>query len=116
MEKWIETRKSGNFTEIGKRHGIDPVIARIMRNRDISTDDQIEEYLHGGIEHLNDPHHILQKSVPRNPDIDLLLLFFNSDLLDRADCGLFESPVSTKGREIMGSGQITCCLFHLRNV
>ncbi|MCI5493344.1 MAG: single-stranded-DNA-specific exonuclease RecJ [Lachnospiraceae bacterium] len=56
MEKWIETRKSGNFTEIGKRHGIDPVIARIMRNRDISTDDQIEEYLHGGIEHLNDPH------------------------------------------------------------
>jgi single-stranded-DNA-specific exonuclease len=56
MEKWIETRKGADFTGIAKRHGIDPVIARIIRNRDIITDEEIEKYLHGNLSNLNDPH------------------------------------------------------------
>ena len=35
MEKWIEIRKGGNFMEMAKKYGIDPLIARIIRNRDI---------------------------------------------------------------------------------
>ncbi|MCI5619989.1 MAG: single-stranded-DNA-specific exonuclease RecJ [Lachnospiraceae bacterium] len=56
MEKWIETRKGGNFIEIGKRFGIDPVIARVMRNRDICTDEEIRFYLYGGRADLPNPH------------------------------------------------------------
>ena len=56
MEKWIETRKGADFESIAKKHGIDPVIARIMRNRDIITDEEIETYLHGDISNLYDPH------------------------------------------------------------
>lgn len=56
MEKWIETRKGADFLKIAKDHGIDPVLARIIRNRDIITDEEIELYLHGNQNDLHDPH------------------------------------------------------------
>ena len=47
MEKWIEIRKGGNFMEMAKKYGIDPLIARIIRNRDIIDEKEITEYLYG---------------------------------------------------------------------
>lgn len=47
MEKWVVTAKKADFQEIGRKYGIDPVIARIIRNRDITGDEAIEEYLNG---------------------------------------------------------------------
>ena len=49
------TTKKADFYGIAERFGIDPVIARIIRNRDIIGDEAIEEYLHGGLEKLKDP-------------------------------------------------------------
>ena len=56
MEKWIEIRKGGNFMEMAKKYGIDPLIARIIRNRDIIDEKEITEYLYGGKEALHNPH------------------------------------------------------------
>ena len=42
MEKWIEIRKGGNFMEMAKKYGIDPLIARIIRNRDIIDEKEIQ--------------------------------------------------------------------------
>lgn len=56
MSMWIEIRKSGNFEEIGKRHNINPLIARILRNRNVNTDEEIGKYLHGGYKDLYDAH------------------------------------------------------------
>ena len=36
MEKWVLAAKRADFQEIGRKYGIDPVIARIIRNRDLS--------------------------------------------------------------------------------
>ena len=47
MEKWVVTAKKADFQGIGRKYGIDPVIARIIRNRDITGDEAIEEYLNG---------------------------------------------------------------------
>ena len=47
MEKWVVTAKKADFQGIGRKYGIDPVIARIIRNRDITGDQAIEEYLNG---------------------------------------------------------------------
>ena len=54
-EKWILMTKKADFYGIAERFGIDPVIARVIRNRDITGDEAIHEYLYGGLEKLKDP-------------------------------------------------------------
>lgn len=56
MEKWFVAAKKADFQSIGKKFHIDPVTARLIRNRDVVGDDAIEEYLYGGRKSLNDPH------------------------------------------------------------
>ena len=56
MEKWVVINKKADFNEIGKRFGISPVTARLIRNRDVVTEDAISNYLHGTIADLNNPH------------------------------------------------------------
>lgn len=55
MEKWIEIRKSGNFAEWGSKLGIDPLCARVIRNRGAETIDEARDYLEGGMSLLHDP-------------------------------------------------------------
>lgn len=54
-EKWMVAAKRADFNEISKKFGIDPVTARIIRNRDVIGDEAIQEYLYGGLESLHDP-------------------------------------------------------------
>ena len=55
MEKWVEIVKGADFLGIGERFGISPVIARVIRNRDVVGDDAIRAYLGGSVEDLKDP-------------------------------------------------------------
>lgn len=55
VEKWVVAAKKADFRQIGEKFGIDPVVARIIRNRDVVGDDAIREYLYGNIEDLYDP-------------------------------------------------------------
>lgn len=66
-EKWVVAGKRADFQAIGQKFGIDPVIARIIRNRDITEPDDIRRYLQGGKEDLHDPH--LLKDVDKGTDI-----------------------------------------------
>ena len=52
MEKWVVTAKKADFLEIGRKYGIDPVVARIIRNRDIIEDSAINQYLNGTLDDL----------------------------------------------------------------
>lgn len=63
MEKWIETRKGGDFATIAEKFKIDPVIARIIRNRDIVGDEAIYAFLHEDQAQLYSPH--LMKDMDR---------------------------------------------------
>lgn len=54
MAKWFLAAKRAEFDEIGKKYGISPVLARIIRNRDIIEDTDMERYLHGGLDDLYD--------------------------------------------------------------
>jgi len=58
MEKWYVQAKRADFFAIGKKFGIDPVIARIIRNRNIVGEQAIQEYLYGGIDLLHDPYQL----------------------------------------------------------
>ena len=55
MSKWMVSTKKADFNQIAQRFRIDPVIARIIRNRDIIGEEQIERFLHGTLKDLHDP-------------------------------------------------------------
>lgn len=55
MEKWVVYAKRADFQGIGKRYGIDPVIARLIRNRDVEGEKEIYSYLYGKLEELPSP-------------------------------------------------------------
>ena len=41
MEKWVIAAKRADFNQIGQQFHIDPVIARLIRNRDVIGEDKI---------------------------------------------------------------------------
>lgn len=53
MEKWVVSAKKADFQRIGNQFGIDPVIARLIRNRDQITEEEIDRYLHGKMKDLH---------------------------------------------------------------
>ena len=53
MEKWVVAAKKADFQGISNRFGVDPVIARLIRNREQITDEEIDTYLHGKIRNLH---------------------------------------------------------------
>ena len=54
-EKWVVSGKKADFYGIGERFHIDPVIARLIRNRDVIGEEQIKEYLYPTLNDLHDP-------------------------------------------------------------
>lgn len=54
MAKWFVAAKKADFYGIGQRFHISPVLARIIRNRDIEGEEQIEKYLYGSIDRMYD--------------------------------------------------------------
>lgn len=56
MAKWFVSAKKADFNKIGEKYHINPVIARIIRNRDVIGDEQIEKYLNGSLDDLYSPN------------------------------------------------------------
>lgn len=55
MAKWMVSAKKADFNAIAEKFRIDPVIARIIRNRDIVGEEAIDRFLHGTLRDLHDP-------------------------------------------------------------
>mgnify|MGYP004518473451 FL=1 len=67
MEKWFVTMKKADFNGIAEKYQISPIIARLMRNRDVIGDEAINFYLNGTVEDLYDG--LLMKDMDRAVDI-----------------------------------------------
>lgn len=67
MAKWMVSVKKADFARVAETFQIDPVIARIIRNRDIETDEKINEFLNGTPENLHSPY--LLKDVEKAVEI-----------------------------------------------
>lgn len=81
MEKWFLTRKGADFQEISQRFHISPILARLIRNRDIVGDEAIDLYLNGTIAELYDgilmkdmdvAVSILQEKIREGKDIRII--------------------------------------------
>ena len=55
MAKWFVSAKKADFNRIAEQFHIDPVIARIIRNRDMVTDEEIRRFLNGSEKDLHNP-------------------------------------------------------------
>lgn len=69
MKKWILHTKKADFYSIGQKFGISPVIARIIRNRDITGEEEINNFLNGNPDNLYSPW--LMKDMETAVDIIL---------------------------------------------
>ena len=54
MEKWFVTMKKADFNGIAAKYHISPILARLIRNRDVKEDAQISSYLNGTAADLYD--------------------------------------------------------------
>lgn len=55
MAKWMVAAKRADFNQIARDYGITPVLARIMRNRDVVEPEEIRRFLEGSKKDLYDP-------------------------------------------------------------
>lgn len=55
MAKWFVTTKKADFNGIAERFHVSPVLARIIRNRDVMEEEEIRIFLSGTLEDLHSP-------------------------------------------------------------
>lgn len=55
MAKWMVSAKRADFQSIAEKFNIDPVTARILRNRDLEEDEQIQKFLYADLTDMYDP-------------------------------------------------------------
>lgn len=67
MERWFVTTKKADFNQIGTEFGISPVLARLIRNRDIVEKEEIQSYLYGKLEDMHAPE--LMKDLKKAADL-----------------------------------------------
>ena len=67
MEKWFVMRKGAPFQEIAEKFHIHPILARLIRNREVVGDEAIDQYLYGTIADLYDG--MLMKDMDKAVDI-----------------------------------------------
>ena len=55
MEKWMVAAKKADFWKWAEEFGIDPVVARILRNRDLTDEEQVRKFLRGTLVDCHSP-------------------------------------------------------------
>lgn len=55
MAKWMIASKKADFGQIAEKYHITPVLARILRNRDLISEQEIERFLYGTRKDLHNP-------------------------------------------------------------
>ena len=69
MAKWMVAAKKADFNKIANDYGITPVLARIIRNRDLTEDEDIRKFLKGNLQDLHSP--FLLKDMDKATDLIL---------------------------------------------
>ena len=54
-KKWVVLAKGADYNKIAQDHGISPYLARIIRNREAVTDEEIDMFLNGDPSMMHDP-------------------------------------------------------------
>lgn len=104
MEKWFVTAKRADFDEWAEKFKISPVLARILRNRDLEDTNQVQKFLYGTLEDSYSPW--LLKDMDKA--VELLLCAIKQQIFIRVigdyDVdGICSSYILTKGLQMLGA-------------
>lgn len=69
MENWFIKRKGADFNAWAQALNIDPMIARLIRNREITTLEDAERFLHGSLQDCHSPWKLMDMELA----VDFLL-------------------------------------------
>ncbi len=115
-EKWLVAAKKADFNEWANVYHISPVLARIIRNRDVTEPEQVGKYLHGTMEDCHSPWllHGMEQAVEliRNQIKDGIKIRVIGDYdVD----GICSSYILTEGLKRMGADVDTAIPHRIRD-
>ncbi|BCN29922.1 single-stranded-DNA-specific exonuclease RecJ [Anaeromicropila herbilytica] len=70
MEKWFIKNKKADFSLIAKQYHISEILARLIVNRNISSKEELNQYLHGTLQDMNNPYELKDVRKASNLLID----------------------------------------------
>lgn len=67
MKRWVMAAKKADFNGIAEKYHISPMLARIIRNRNVVDDDGIDSFLNGTVEGMHNPAQLkdIEKAADR---------------------------------------------------
>lgn len=104
MEKWFVAAKKADFERWAKEFHISPVLARILRNRELTEESQVERFLHGTLRDCYTPW--LLKDMDRAVELILEAVEQEGKLRVIGDYdvdGICSSYILTKGLGLLGA-------------
>ena len=104
MEKWYVAAKRADFEAWAKKFHITPVLARVLRNRDLTTEAEVEKFLHGTLEDCYSPW--LLKDMDKAVELILEAIEQGTSIRVIGDYdvdGICSAYLLTKGLQILGA-------------
>lgn len=104
MEKWFVAAKKADFNKWAEEFCISPVLARILRNRDLTDEAEIEKFLHGTLADCYSPW--LLEDMDRAVDLILQAIADKKHMRVIGDYdvdGICASYILTKGLQVLGA-------------
>ena len=104
MEKWYVAAKKADFEKWARQFHISPVLARILRNREMTEESQIQQFLYGTLEDCHSPW--LLKDMDKAVELILQAVdeqTFIRVIGDYDVDGICSSYILTRGLQILGA-------------
>lgn len=104
MEKWMVAAKKADFEKWAREFHISPVLARILRNRDLTEEEQIQKFLYGTLEECYSPW--LMKDMDRAVEVILQAIAQKKRIRVIGDYdvdGICSAYILTKGFRFLGA-------------
>lgn len=104
MGKWYVAAKKADFNAWARRFGISPVVARVLRNRDLTDEDAVRRFLNGTLADCHSPW--LLKDMDKAVEEILKAIEEGLDIRVIGDYdvdGICASYILTKGLQTLGA-------------
>ena len=104
MEKWFVAAKRANFNKWAEEFGISPVLARILRNRELTEEAEIRKFLWGTLQDCYSPW--LLKDMDKAVELILEAMAEGCHIRVIGDYdvdGICSSYILTKGLQLIGA-------------